>query len=103
MKRVEPAHLDPSLDRPGSQPRREQLLSADHPMLLLGKARDHGIPAKVAYLSPYTGVNQATLAHTPDRGSRNATELTPSMPKFEHHSPNTLITNRLSRPPSNSA
>ena len=57
VKRVEPAPFDPSLDRPGPQPRREQLLSANHSMLPLRKARDHRIRPKVAYFSPYTGVN----------------------------------------------
>jgi hypothetical protein len=103
VKRVELARSDPVLDRPGSQPRREHLLAADHSVLPRRKPRDYGIRAKVACFSPYTGVNQATLAHAPNRDATNATERTLSMPKFEHHSPNTLITNRLSRPPSNSA
>jgi hypothetical protein len=57
VKGVEPARFDSSLDRPRPHRRREQLAPADHPVLRLGKARDHSIRAKVAYFSPYTGVN----------------------------------------------
>ncbi len=72
-------------------------------MLPPGKSRNHRVRPKVANFGTYTVLNYATLAHAPDDADENATELAPSMPKFEHHSPNTLITNRLSRPPSNSA
>jgi hypothetical protein len=72
-------------------------------MLPPSKVRNRRVRAKVANFAPYTVVNLATLAHAPNRDAKNATERTLSMPKFEHHSPKTLITNRLSRPPSNSA
>ena len=103
VKRVEPARSDPSLDRPRADARRDQLRTRDDAMLPPREGRDHRVRAKVANFAPYTVVNFATLAHAPDVHDKPATELPPSMPKFEHHSPNTLMTNRLSRPPSNSA
>jgi hypothetical protein len=103
VKRVEPARSEPKIDRPGADPGGEQLRTCDDAMLPPREARDHRVRAKVANFAPYTVVNFATLAHAPNRDAKNATELTPSMPKFEHHSPSTLMTNRLSRPPSNSA
>ncbi len=72
-------------------------------MLPPREARNHRVRGKVENFAPYTVVNFSTLAHAPDDADEPATELTLSMPKFEHHSPNTLMTNRLSRPPSNSA
>jgi hypothetical protein len=103
VKRVEPARFDSPCDRPPAHARREQLGTPDHAMLSPGEPSDHRVQAKVAWFGTYTVLNQATSAHAPNRDAKNATELTPSMPKFEHHSPKTLITNRLSRPPSNSA
>jgi hypothetical protein len=103
VKRVEPARPEPKVDRPGADVRRDQLRTCDDAMLPPREGRDHRVRAKVANFAPYTVVNFATLAHAPNRDAKNATELTPSMPIFEHHSPKTLITNRLSRPPSNSA
>jgi hypothetical protein len=72
-------------------------------MLAFRKGRYHRIRPKVENFGTYTVLNLSTLAHAPDDADEPATELTLSMPKFEHHSPITLITNRLSRPPSNSA
>jgi hypothetical protein len=103
VKRVEPARSDPELDRPPPDPGGYQLGTRDDAMLPPCESRDDLVRAKVANFAPYTVVNLATLAHAPDDAGEPATELTPSMPKFEHHSPNTLMTNRLSRPPSNSA
>jgi hypothetical protein len=103
VKRVEPARLDPSRDRPPANPRGDQLSSADDAMLAFRKGRNHRIRPKVENFGTYTVLNFSTLAHAPNRDAKNATELALSMPKFKHHSPNTLITNRLSRPPSNSA
>ena len=65
-------------------------------MLPPREGRDHRVRAKVANFAPYTVVNFATLAHAPDDADEPATELPLSMPKFEHHSPKTLITSRLS-------
>ena len=95
--------MDPSVDRPRAKPSLQQLLTRDDSMLSLRKARDDRVRGKVANFAPYTVVNLATLAHTPDGADQNATELTHSMPKLNPHSPNTLMTSRLSRPPSNSA
>ena len=103
VKRVEPARLDPPLDRPRPMPAAINWRSGDDAMLPPREAGDHRVGAKVADFGPYTVLNYATLAHAPDDADEHATELTPSMPKFEHHSPNTLMTSRLSRPPSNSA
>jgi hypothetical protein len=100
---MEPVRFDPPRDRPPANSRHHQLGPADDPVLAPGKGRNHRIRPKVANFGTYTVLNFATLAHAPNRDAKNATELTPSMPKFEHHSPNTLMTSRLSRPPSNSA
>jgi hypothetical protein len=103
VKRVELARSHASSDRARAHAHREQLISSDDAMLPRGQVADDHVRRKVAYFFPLSGTNQATLAHAPDHADENATELTPSVPKFEHHSPNTLMTNRLSRPPSNSA
>ena len=103
VKRVEPARFDPPRGRPPTEARVEQLRPPDDAMLPPSEGRNHRVRAKVANFGTYTVLNYATLAHASDRDAKPATELAPSMPKFEHHSPKTLITNRLSRPPSNSA
>ena len=103
VKRVELFCRHSSRNGARAQADREQLIAADHPVLRAGQAPDGGVGAKVASYCPLSGRNEATLAHAPNRDAKNATEPTLSMPIFEHHSPNTLMTNRLSRPPSNSA
>jgi hypothetical protein len=72
-------------------------------MLPPSEGRNHFVRPKVENFGTYTVLNFSAVAHALNDADEPATELTPSMPKFEHHSPNTLITNRLSRPPSNSA
>jgi hypothetical protein len=103
VKSVEPARSDPQLDRPGADPGGHQLGPTDDPMLPPRESGDHLVRGKVANFAPYMVVNLATLAHDLDRDAKTATELIPSMPKLNPHSPNTLMTSRLSRPPSNSA
>ena len=103
VKRVEPARFDPSRDRPPANPRGDQLGPPDDAVLALRKSRNHHVRPKVENFGTYTVLNFSTLAHAPDDADEPATELPLSMPKFKHHSPNTLITRRLSRPPSNSA
>ena len=46
VKRVEPARLDPMLDRSDSDARREQLRTPDHPVLPPGEDRDQLIDGK---------------------------------------------------------
>ena len=72
-------------------------------MLAPGERRDHAVGAKVENFAPYTVVKFSTLAHPPDDADGTATELALSVPKLHPHSPKTLMTSRLDRPPSNSA
>jgi hypothetical protein len=90
-------------DRPGADPRGEQLTPAHHAMLSPRERRDHAVGAKVENFAPYAVVNFSTSAHAPDDAGETATELASSMPILTFHSPKTLMTSRLSRPPSNSA
>jgi hypothetical protein len=78
---VEPARLDPSLDRPGADPRSEQLTPAHHPMLPPSERRNDAVGAKVENFAPYAVVKFSTLAHAPDDADENATELAPSVSK----------------------
>ena len=103
VKRVEAARSDSSLDRPGADSHGDQLRSRDDAVLPPSEAGDHLVGGKVVAFAPDGVVNVTTLAHAPDDADEPATEVPLSMPRFEHHSPKTLITNRLSRPPSNSA
>jgi hypothetical protein len=82
VKRMESVPFEPSLDRPHADSRAKQLRTTDDPILSAGKRRDHLVRGKVAYFTPYTGVNEARLAHEPDRDPQTATEHPPSMPKF---------------------
>jgi hypothetical protein len=103
VKRVEPARFDPPRDRPPANLRGHQLGSPDDAMLALREGRNHGVRPKVENFGTYTVLKFSTLAHAPDDADETATELAPSMQTLNPHSPKTLMTSRLSRPPSNSA
>ncbi len=82
VKGVEPARLDPVLDRPRSDAGGEQLRTRDHPVLPAGERRDQLVDGKRDGFGPYSGPKASGLAHDPDRANQTATELTHSMPKF---------------------
>ena len=52
VKGVEPARLDPVLDRPRPKPERHQLPSSDYPVLPLRKAADHLVDAQAGRFYP---------------------------------------------------
>ena len=82
VKEVESARLDSVIDRPHRHPGREHLRSTDHAVLSPGERPDHLVSGKRDALTPYSGVKASRLAHAPNRADPNATEHTPSMPKF---------------------
>ena len=65
VKGVEPARADPSLDRPRSNPGRDQLTAPDHAVLLAGQGSDHLVEGERDGFAPYAVVKPSHLAHDP--------------------------------------
>ncbi len=82
VKGVEAAGVDSPPDRTRSQTGGEKSLTAHDSVLPPGEHTDDRSGSKVVAFVPHSGINVTNLTHASDGADPNATELTPSVPKF---------------------